>query len=37
MDMIDQIGGWRSVECVGVSYSEGYGIEAMEEVLKKLW
>ena len=26
MDMIDQIGGWRSVGGVGVSYGEGYGL-----------
>ena len=27
MDMIDQIGGWRSVGGVGASYGEGYGPE----------
>ena len=27
MDMIDQIGGWRSVGGVGASYGEGYGLE----------
>jgi len=32
MDMIDQIGGWRSVGGVGVSYGEGYGLEQ-----KRMW
>ena len=27
MDMIDQIGGWRSVGGVGVNYGEGYSTE----------
>ena len=27
MDMIDQIGGWKSVSGVGMSYGEGYGVE----------
>ena len=36
MDMIDQIGGWRSVGGVGVSYGEGYGLEYMSEILHKL-
>ena len=27
MDMIDQIGGWRSVGGVGASYGEGYGLD----------
>ena len=30
MDMIDQIGGWRSVGGVGVRYGEGYGLEKLE-------
>ena len=27
MDMIDQIGGWKSVAGIGVSYGRGYGLE----------
>ena len=27
MDMIDQIGGWRSVAGVGARYGEGYDLE----------
>ena len=27
MDMIDQIGGWKSVSGVGMSYGEWYGLE----------
>ena len=27
MDMIDQIGGWRSAGGIGMSYGEGYGLE----------
>ena len=27
MDMIDHIGGWRSVGGVGARYGEGYGLE----------
>ena len=32
MDMIDQIGGWRSVGGVGASYGEGYRVEQ-----KRMW
>ena len=32
MDMIDQIGGWRSVGGVGASYGEGCGLEQ-----KRMW
>jgi len=36
MDMIDQIGGWRSVGGVGVSYGEGYGLDKMIAYLNKV-
>ena len=36
MDMIDQIGGWRSVATIGVGYGKGYGIEAIRAVMTKL-
>jgi hypothetical protein len=36
MDMIDQIGGWRSVGGVGVKYGEGYAYEAIGECITKL-
>ena len=32
MDMIDQIGGWRSVGGIGASYGEGYRVEQ-----KRIW
>ena len=31
MDMIDQIGGWRSVGGVGARYGEGYGFDQLAE------
>ena len=34
MDMIDQIGGWRSVGGVGVKYGEGYGIQNIRKRLE---
>ena len=34
MDMIDQIGGWRSVGSVGARYRDGF--EYMSEILHKL-
>ena len=36
MDMIDQIGGWRSVGGVGVSYGEGDGLDKMIAYLNKV-
>ena len=36
MDMIDQIGGWRSVGGVGVSYGEGYSLEQKIAWFRKL-
>ena len=40
MDMIDQIGGWRSVGGVGVSYGEGYrscGFKKYIQIIKITW
>jgi hypothetical protein len=31
MDMIDQIGGWRSVGGIGARYGEGYVVEQIRE------
>ena len=36
MDMIDQIGGWRSVATIGVGYGKGYSMEAIRAVMTKL-
>ncbi|XAT62522.1 tyrosine-type recombinase/integrase [Rhodobacteraceae bacterium Araon29] len=36
MDMIDQIGGWKSVSSIGNSYGEGYQLERLEEWFKRL-
>ena len=36
MDMIDQIGGWRSVATIGVGYGKGYSLEAMQKVMIKI-
>jgi integrase len=36
MDMIDQIGGWRSVATIGVGYGKGYSLEAIRAVMVKL-
>ena len=35
MDMIDQIGGWRSVATIGVGYGKGYSMEAIRAVMTK--
>ena len=35
MDMIDQIGGWRSVGGVGTRYGEGHGNEKLIEWINK--
>ena len=36
MDMIDQIGGWRSVATIGVGYGKGYSLEAIRAVMLRL-
>jgi integrase len=36
MDMIDQIGGWRSVATIGVGYEKGYSMEAIGAAMVKL-
>jgi integrase len=35
MDMIDQIGGWRSVTTIGVGYGKGYSLEAIRAFMRK--
>ena len=35
MDMIDQIGGWRSVGGVGASYGEGYELEQVKDTMEQ--
>jgi hypothetical protein len=36
MDMIDQIGGWKSVNGIGVSYGGGYGLEQQKRWFKRI-
>ena len=36
MDMIDQIGGWKSVKGIGVRYGKGYHVTQIETVFKRL-
>ena len=36
LDMIDQIGGWKSVEGVGVNYGRGYSIAKLREYLESI-
>jgi integrase len=35
MDMIDQIGGWRSTTTVGAVYGDGYSIQKLTDWIKK--
>jgi hypothetical protein len=36
MDMIDQIGGWRSVGGVGARYGEGYRLESKIKIFRNI-
>ncbi len=36
MELIDQIGGWKSVGGVGVNYGRGYSLEQMRQCLRKV-
>ena len=36
MDMIDQIGGWRSVSSIGAEYGQGYSIEQLFKQVAKI-
>lgn len=37
MDLIDQIGGWSSVQSVGAGYGTGYDIKHMRKLLRACW
>ena len=36
MDMIDQIGGWKSVATIGVRYGKGYSLDAFRAIISKI-
>ena len=36
IDMIDQIGGWKSVNSVGAGYGQGYRLEQRKQWLEKV-
>ena len=36
LDMIDQIGGWRSVSSIGNSYGQGYGVDKIRGTISKV-
>ena len=36
MDMIDQIGGWKSVAGIGVSYGRGYRLEQQKRWIEMI-
>jgi hypothetical protein len=36
MDMIDQIGSWKSVSGVGVGYGQGYQVTQIKEIMEKV-
>ena len=33
LELIDQIGGWRSVSSIGAGYGQGYSIDAIEQCM----
>ena len=34
LDLIDQIGGWKSISSIGNGYGEGYRLEKVEAVMR---
>ena len=36
MDMIDQIGGWKSVNGIGVNYGQGYQVTQIRKIMGKV-
>ena len=36
IDLIDQIGGWKSASSIGNSYGEGYRLEKVEAVMRDI-
>ena len=36
MDLIDQIGGWKSISSIGNSYGEGYRMEPIKKILGEI-
>ena len=36
LELIDQIGGWRSITTVGAGYGEGYSLDRLEKSFKNV-
>jgi integrase len=36
LEMIDQIGGWSSINSIGASYGQGYSVEMVREWMEKV-
>ena len=36
LELIDQIGGWSSIDRIGSKYGQGYVLDAVKDQLKKL-